>query len=130
MTWKVLQIMWYNKSRISSRICPTCHRVYKIGDVLQDLMDSEKEAETGSERQVREQELSGLCSAVCFVVACMGFPGAIKRAWGHTGSEIEREDWDMLNDERGGNETSRLLGLAVKMTRLDDLGLGQLCFLE
>jgi uncharacterized protein YbaR (Trm112 family) len=56
----VLQIMWYNKSRVGSRVCPACHRLYRIGDVLPDLMDEEK-AQAGSEIQQREQEISGLC---------------------------------------------------------------------
>ncbi len=52
--------MWYNKSRLKSRICPACHRLYRIGDVLQDLMDEER-TQAGSGVQQREQEISGLC---------------------------------------------------------------------
>jgi len=134
----VVQIMWYNKSRIESRVCPACHRLYRIGDVLPDLMGVEK-AQVGSGIQQREQEISGLCkvfpierereitehetgSPVCFGVASIEFPGAIKKAWGHTGDEMDETEWDMLDVEMGPG-----LGLVVKMTRLDDLGLGQLC---
>ncbi len=59
------------------------------------------------------------------MVASIEFPGAIKTAWGHTGNEMDETVWDMLNVEMGN--TSQALGLVVKMTRLDDLGLGQLC---
>ena len=72
-------------------------------------------------REITEHETG---SPVCFGVASIEFPGAIKKAWGHTGDEMDERVWDMLDVEMSSR---RGLGLVVKMTRLDDLGLGQLC---
>jgi len=44
--------------------------------------------------------------------------------------EIDEETWEIMNGPAGGNGASELgtaLGMLVKMTRLHDLGLGQLC---
>ena len=59
------QILWYNKSRRNARICPACHRLYRLGDVLPDHLVGE-DARDQSTTQVspyraREQQLSGLC---------------------------------------------------------------------
>jgi hypothetical protein len=69
-------------------------------------------------------------SPVCFILASYDYPGAIKKAWGRTVDEIDDETWEIMNGPAGGNGTSELgtaLGMLVKMTRLHDLGLGQLC---
>ena len=62
------KILWYNKSRLKSRICPCCLRLYNIGDKLADLLDTSGEEMTDrpvqSVRQLREQELSGICGSV------------------------------------------------------------------
>ena len=45
--------------------------------------------------------------------------------------EIDDEAWEIMNGPGQGNATgelSRALGMLVKMTRLHDLGLSQLCF--
>jgi hypothetical protein len=46
--------------------------------------------------------------------------------------EIDDQSWDLLNASdapaRSQSDTSRALGMIVRMTRLHDLGLGQLCF--
>ncbi|KAF9532259.1 hypothetical protein CPB83DRAFT_759481 [Crepidotus variabilis] len=123
-------ILWYNRSRAKSRVCPACQRLYRIGDVLQDLIDERPiEGKSMTPMQLREQELSGLCSPVCFVLASINFPDAIRSAWGRTAEEMDDECWEQLNGRiTVANEMSRTLGMVVKMTRLDDLGLEQLCF--
>ncbi|KIY62137.1 hypothetical protein CYLTODRAFT_427146 [Cylindrobasidium torrendii FP15055 ss-10] len=149
------QILWYNKSRASSRICPSCQRLYRLGDTLPDVLPPDDEY-TRVEPQIpsqlpREQQLSGLCalssypriasppligvpgSPVCFIVAALNFPTAIKSAWGHSEDELSDEIWDLLNTDpppttEGEDEMARTLGLLVRMTRLADLGLAQLCF--
>ena len=71
-----------------------------------------------------------LGSPVCFILASYDYPGAIKKAWGRTVDEIDDETWEIMNDPAGPNGASELgtaLGMLVKMTRLHDLGLGQLC---
>jgi hypothetical protein len=96
----------------------------------------------------REQELSGLCasfspsstprltrksypgSAVCFILASYNYPAAIKSSWGHTADEMDDEAWTLLNSAGEGNASSGIslgLGMLVRMTRLHDLGLAQLC---
>ena len=47
------------------------------------------------------------------------------------GDEMDDTTWDLLNDPvpyDAANDTSHTLGMLVKMTRLHDLGLAQLCF--
>ncbi|KAF8346647.1 hypothetical protein F5887DRAFT_834094, partial [Amanita rubescens] len=125
-------ILWYNKSRATSRICPACQRLYHLGESLPGLIADEplppKQHDPPYLRS--EQEMSGLCSPVCFILASYDYPGAIKKAWGRTVDEIDDETWEIMNGPAGGNGTSELgtaLGMLVKMTRLHDLGLGQLC---
>jgi len=128
-------ILWYNKSRSTSRICPACQRLYRLGDVLPDHMDfAEDHARSVTQRPPpqleREQEISGLCSAVCFILASYNYPAAIKSAWGHTADEMDDEAWGLLNSVGEGNASSGVsvgLGMLVRMTRLHDLGLAQLC---
>ncbi|KAF8918395.1 hypothetical protein CPB85DRAFT_81455 [Mucidula mucida] len=127
-------ILWYNKSRGTSRICPACERLYHLGDVLPDLLPDDDEF-TRVEKHIppqlgREQELSGLCSPVCFILAAINFPGAIKSAWGRTEDELSDEVWEMLNvnTHEQADQAAASLGLLVRMTRLHDLGLAQLCF--
>lgn len=98
-------------------------------------------------RQLCEQEISGLClssflysqanvdiylgSPVCFILAAFNYPGAIQSAWGRMGTEMDEDSWDLLTDPGDGATHSELswgLGMLVKMTRLYDLGLAQLCF--
>ena len=64
-------------------------------------------------------------------MASFSYPGAIKRAWGRTVDDIDDDTWEIMNGPGGGNNTSELgtaLGMLVRMTRLHDLGLRQLCF--
>jgi len=131
-----LQILWYNKSRSQSRVCPACQRLYRLGDILADLID-EGEGNNGDEKPispflVREQHLSGLCSPMCFILASFNYPGAIRSAWGRMAEEMDDEAWGHLNGPGAGTVPSagQTLGMLVRMTRLDDLGLGQLCFGE
>ncbi|TFK37608.1 hypothetical protein BDQ12DRAFT_652665 [Crucibulum laeve] len=149
-------ILWYNKSRSTSRICPACQRLYHLGDILPEHMshqdDYEKEEPDDKRRRQspqldREQDLSGLCSPVCFILASFNYPGAIKSAWGRTADEMDDTTWELLNAPhlqpnkgmdlqskgnkmKDGADESRALGMLVKMTRLHDLGLAQLCFGE
>ncbi|KAL1731439.1 hypothetical protein EV714DRAFT_271676 [Schizophyllum commune] len=107
-------ILWYNKSRLTSRICPSCRRLYNLGQALPDLIeDGEDEEEGGAGANdekpkphphappnpllEREQVISGLCSPVCFILAAFDYPGAIKSAWGAMAEEMDEEAWEMLN---------------------------------
>ncbi|KAJ6482917.1 hypothetical protein C8R47DRAFT_577324 [Mycena vitilis] len=127
-------ILWYNKSRSTSRICPACQRLYRLGDVLPDHTDDSEDHARAYQHPPpqleREQEISGLCSAVCFILASYNYPAAIKSAWGHTADEMDDEAWTLLNSAGEGNANSGVsvgLGMLVRMTRLHDLGLAQLC---
>jgi hypothetical protein len=71
-----------------------------------------------------------LGSPVCFILASFNYPGAIKSAWGRTEDEMDDMTWELLNGPGEGNTQGDIglgLGMLVKMTRLHDLGLGQLC---
>ncbi|KAJ7682884.1 hypothetical protein B0H17DRAFT_942495 [Mycena rosella] len=127
-------ILWYNKSRSTSRICPACQRLYHLGDVLRDHLEGEDEHARVDQRPPpqleREQEISGLCSTMCFILASYNYPAAIKSAWGHTAEEMDDEAWALLNSSGEGHATTGMsvgLGMLVRMTRLHDLGLAQLC---
>lgn len=135
-------ILWYNKSRATSRICPACQRLYHLGDTLPDLVEDEYDSAPPSPTRAnrapppqlgREQSISGLCSPVCFILASFNHPGAIKSAWGRMADEMDDASWELLNApgvDAAQGDTSRTLGMLVKMTRLHDLGLAQLCFDE
>lgn len=59
------QILWYNRSRRTARICPACQRLYRLGDILPDHLteaEADKEETMPSPQLLREQELSGLCT--------------------------------------------------------------------
>jgi hypothetical protein len=66
-------MVWYNRTRRSSRICLACQRLYTLGDVLPDPFPVE-ESENGQVARVgkdtpspqvsREQALSGLCTTL------------------------------------------------------------------
>lgn len=122
-------VLWYNKSRATSRICPSCRRLYRLGDILPDLTSDDGENHINEIRSpllAREQEISGLCSPLCFIVASFEYPSAIKTTWGRTADQIDDFTWDLLNGP-GDGQGDKGLSLLLKMARLPDLGLGQLC---
>ncbi|KAL0577609.1 hypothetical protein V5O48_004370 [Marasmius crinis-equi] len=134
-------ILWYNKSRAMSRICPACHRLYRVGDVLPDAIDTNTDttissppSSVGMHPQLqREQDISGLCSSICFILASVAQcdPISIKSAWGHTADEIDDKSWSQISKPSDiGSPGFKELTMVLRMTRLDDLGLAQLCFPE
>ena len=50
------ELLLYNKSRDTHRICPHCRKVYEAGTSIPRLSEAEE----------REQQLSGICSTPCF----------------------------------------------------------------
>ncbi|KAG5730273.1 hypothetical protein E4T56_gene10594 [Termitomyces sp. T112] len=126
---EVALILWYNKSRSTSRICPTCHRLYRLGDVLADHIPSQNpfHGMNSSPKMQREQTISGLCSAMCFIAASYSYPNAIKSAWGRTAEELDDQTWNLLNGLPEDPVGDPALTMLMRMTRLDDLGLGRLC---
>ena len=71
---------------------------------------------------------------MCFILASFSTPETIKSTWGRTADEISDEIWALLDgkvqtDVKKGNDGLGL-GLLLRMTRLADLGLGQLCMPE
>ncbi|KAI5887652.1 uncharacterized protein SCHCODRAFT_02638615 [Schizophyllum commune H4-8] len=129
-------ILWYNKSRLTSRICPSCRRLYNLGQALPDLIEDGDEDDGdgghsssgdeglkygGTNRNIhphappnplleREQMISGLCSPVCFILAAFDYPGAIKSAWGAMAEEMDDRAWEMLNRPVSGNGLTLLSG--------------------
>ncbi|KIP09396.1 hypothetical protein PHLGIDRAFT_116347 [Phlebiopsis gigantea 11061_1 CR5-6] len=130
-------IMWYNKSRLRSRVCPACKRLYHLGDALQaplldddegDLLGS-RDMEGEPRRRHSEQRISGICSALCFVLAAYRYPAAIRSTWGRMAEELSDEVWDELDGPGLGDRPDTMgLSMMLKMTRCHDLGLGQLFF--
>ncbi|TCD60670.1 hypothetical protein EIP91_009717 [Steccherinum ochraceum] len=131
---EIALILWYNKSRLTARICPACQRLYRLGDILHDPLgptvppsDPENEARVSENRQ-REQEISGLCSPVCFILAAFNYPAAIRSTWGRMAEDLSDETWGLLDAPPTQEANDMGLGMLLKMTRCHDLGLGQLLF--
>lgn len=121
-----LQCLWYNKSRRIGRVCPACLRLYTLVDAPSDA----------AARLLSEQIISGLCSPVCFMLAAHRSPMAAKVAWGRMAEDLDDATWDLLDEPKfpprqtarmTSGETAVGLGMLLKMTRLHDLGLAQLC---
>jgi hypothetical protein len=68
------QLLWYNKSRRTARVCPACQRVYRLGDMLSSPVgvrtDNDGDAppadkQSPSAQLLKEQLISGLCASQC-----------------------------------------------------------------
>ena len=68
LSLRISQILWYNKSRAESRVCPACQRLYRLGDNLQDLIDEEPNNKPPLPQLLREQKISGLCAFHAFLI--------------------------------------------------------------
>lgn len=94
-----------------------------------------------------EQEISGLCmhffnlslfrlcsrpvftgSTVCFVLASLDYPDATHLIFGRNAGEMEEVTWEYLTTVGSDERDDGGLSMMLRMTRLDDLGLGQLLF--
>ncbi|KZT24959.1 hypothetical protein NEOLEDRAFT_1065960 [Neolentinus lepideus HHB14362 ss-1] len=126
---EMAMVLWYNKSRSRGRICPACLRLYNLGDLLPDHSEELKLwSHNGQVPELeKEKELSGICSSVCFIAASYNYPEAIRSTWGRTAEELDDQTWEFLNTPGGGHDDMGL-GLLLRMSRLHDLGLAQLCF--
>jgi hypothetical protein len=66
----VKKCLWYNKSRKTSRVCPCCRRLYRLGDVMSNLLEEISPSRRHDEEQEQhpllrtEQEISGLCKGL------------------------------------------------------------------
>jgi len=119
--------LWYNKSRRIGRVCPACLRLYT-------LIDSPPDAPP---RLLSEQIISGLCSPICFMLAAHRSPTAAKSTWGRMAEDLDDATWELLDESEPPRNAARTipgetvvgvgLGMLLKMTRLHDLGLAQLC---
>ena len=59
----------------------------------------------------------------------MNYPEAIRLIFGQSAGDMEEITWDYLNTVVGSDERDDGgLSMMLRMTRLDDLGLGQLLF--
>lgn len=81
-----------------------------------------------------EQVISGICSPLCYMLAGHRAPIAAKVAWGRMAEDLDDVTWGQL-DKLGHPQSAKMLpseagaglGMLLKMTRLHDLGLAQLC---
>ncbi|KAI0342528.1 hypothetical protein BDW22DRAFT_1484736 [Trametopsis cervina] len=150
-------IAWYNLSRAKSRVCPACKRLYHLGDhayepfVYSSDEDEDEDDEDavqrtqndrgrrteGSRRLHDEQVISGICSALCYLLVAHAYPGAMRSAFGRRAEDISDEAWAELDrplvsvgiGEEAGKDAMGL-GMLLKMSRCHDMGLGQLMFPE
>ncbi|KAI0684059.1 hypothetical protein BC835DRAFT_1251213, partial [Cytidiella melzeri] len=139
-------IAWYNLSRMKSRVCPACKRLYHLGDLTREPFaakdeESDEEYTTGipenqdsetrreeSQKLHEEQCISGICSALCYLLVAHNYPGAIRSTFGRRAEDISDEAWDELNGPGAGANDKMGLGMLLKMTRCHDMGLQQLMF--
>ena len=96
-------LLVYNKSRDTDRICPSCRRWYRVGEkvgtrlpfkeflVRQDVPQAEKEARV-------EQDLSGICSRECMRLMTHGDVDV----FGKTIRDISEDDFSALNPGTSG----------------------------
>ncbi|CAE6464397.1 unnamed protein product [Rhizoctonia solani] len=120
-------ILHYNRTRLVDRVCPACRRFYRLGDLLPFLAPEsgsidELDRQQEDSRALREQHISGLCSFVCFSLACFNYPGA-RGAWGRTAELLDPWTTELLNGP-GAGIPDRGMSDLVKMTRNHDLGIG------
>ncbi|KAI0089981.1 hypothetical protein BDY19DRAFT_888713 [Irpex rosettiformis] len=128
-------IAWYNLSRIKSRVCPACKRLYHPGDpVLEEFQGEDSPTNVEKQKQAREdswklhneQLISGICSALCYFLVAHNYPSAIRSTFGRRAEDISDEAWNELNGPGAGAEDKMGLGMLLKMTRCHDMGLEQL----
>ncbi|KAI0791537.1 hypothetical protein BC629DRAFT_1287782 [Irpex lacteus] len=137
-------IAWYNLSRMKSRVCPACKRLYHLGDAIPELFADEESDDTGDDMNTKtherareesrklhnEQLISGICSALCYFLVAHNYPGAIRSTFGRRAEDIPDDAWDELNGGGegggGGTEDRMGLGMLLRMTRCHDMGLEQL----
>jgi hypothetical protein len=81
-----------------------------------------------------EQIISGICSPICYMLAAHRAPIAAKAAWGRMAEDLDDVIWGQLDELEHPQSAKMLpreagagLGMLLKMTRLHDLGLAQLC---
>jgi hypothetical protein len=65
-------------------------------------------------------------SPACFIIASINYPEAIRLIYGKMAEEMEEVTWEFLNT-RGDGRDDQGLSMLLRMTRLHDLGLAQLC---
>jgi len=148
---EVAIITWFNKTRRVGRICPACQRLYKLGDTLLDPVTNaplDPRDPSTPKQLLREQELSGICTAACFLLASYSSHPHIaevtRGAWGRLEDEIDNDVYNMMGATdlttatmildgparwksllKGGGEEfgDQGLGRVMKLTRCSDLGL-------
>ncbi|KAH8114894.1 hypothetical protein DFH11DRAFT_1508075 [Phellopilus nigrolimitatus] len=152
---EVCLIVWYNKTRKYGRICPACQRLYRLGDSLVDPVSGApvdvRDPQTPPQ-VLREQQLSGICmwpsSLSCFLLSAYTSHPYVHEitlgAWGRLHAEIDAQTralldatdprsaallryglavWEAEGMEKGMEDQG--LGRAMRMTRKENMGLGE-----
>ncbi|KAJ3554564.1 hypothetical protein NM688_g3044 [Phlebia brevispora] len=153
---EIATILWYNKSRQTARICPVCKRLYRVGEALRqpgehspswsnsDFPRAPQKPASSHAKRRKEQEISGICSTLCFFLAAHQYPTAVRSMWGRMVEELDDEtraelDLNSLSslpiiqddsDSDGKSSLSLGLGILFRMTRCSDLDLKQIFFSE
>ncbi|KAG8858950.1 hypothetical protein FRB96_004770 [Tulasnella sp. 330] len=133
LPFQVALILWYNVTRKSSRICPSCRRTYRLGDHLPPHLHDMARG-TGSDstdhllpQTAAEQRLSGICSWMCFALASYRYPGSIA-AWGNSNMTMPEDLIEYMNGPGDPSVTDdEGLGQLLRMTRNEEsLGIDDL----
>ncbi|KAG9006210.1 hypothetical protein FRB94_000905 [Tulasnella sp. JGI-2019a] len=131
LPFQVALILWYNVTRKSSRICPSCRRTYRLGDHLPphlpDMRTSPDSKDHLLPQTALEQRLSGICSWMCFALASYRYPGSIA-AWGNSNMTMPEELIEYMNGPGDPSVTDdESLGQLLRMTRNEEsLGIDDL----
>ena len=110
----------YNKTRDVDRICPSCRRVYRVGEAPQAYESFEAFLARDDDRVPKvnsatreEQDLSGICSGLCFEALIDGFEYL---------SAEEINDWAHCNAPylAGIQEAARQSGFVMRNATADE----------
>ena len=77
---------------------------------------------------ISQTQITPAGSTICFVLASLNYPEAIRLIFGRDAGEMEEITWEYLNTAGSSERADGGLSMMLRMTRLDDLGLGQLLF--
>ncbi|KAG8810153.1 hypothetical protein FRC18_004230 [Serendipita sp. 400] len=121
--------LWYNRTRSTHRVCPTCQRVYNVGDTLrahvQGIDEPSVDTEQGHQQRLNEQYLSGICSVTCFALATYNFGHAAVLAYSLSWRQLGPATQKVLEGHGSGVEDQGL-SYYVRLSRCSGKELSEL----
>ncbi|KAG8752167.1 hypothetical protein FRC14_007280 [Serendipita sp. 396] len=123
------EALWYNRTRSTHRVCPTCQRVYNVGDTLrahvQGIDEPSVDTEQGHQQRLSEQYLSGICSVTCFALATYNFGHAAVLAYSLSWRQLGPATQKVLEGHGSGVEDQGL-SYYVRLSRCSGKELSEL----